>query len=568
MLQKKKKKLKEALIQDGLTTEAVLKEVMADAHRMGQSVVDTLISRNIITADYYRSLLSRHLGVSSANLEGRSIDTEALNLLPEELARRKRVILFGREPEGALSVAMEDPSDLVAVEFLEQYLKAKIKPYLALEKDLNRGFAVYGRLTAEDFRKLVEENVEASMRSRVTGEEAATEVPIVAIVDNLLSYAVALHASDVHVEIFQDFILIRYRVDGLLREVLRVPKQIQPAILARIKLLGGLKIDEHSKPQDGRYRHEVGGDLIDIRVAVMPTFYGEKVVLRLLPATNKPLSFTELGMFDDIAEVLRDNVTKSYGIVLVTGPTGSGKTTTLYSVLGILNQPEVNVVTIEDPIEYDMKFVNQSQVNVAAGVTFASGLREFLRQDPNIIMVGEIRDPETAGVAIQAALTGHLVLSTLHTNDALTAIPRLIDLEVPPFLLAAIINAIFAQRLVRRICTACIYSFPPSKEMTRAVQSQMKEIKADTAFKMPKLVYAGKGCAVCNHTGYSGRIGIFEIVDVTEEVRRLIVDPDFSLDKLQGVARAQGAITMFEDGVRKIERGMTTIEEVLRVVRE
>ena len=503
-----------------------------------------------------------------AGLEGRELDITTLKLLPEDLARQKRVILFGRESDGTISAAMEDPSDLVTIEFLERYLKERIKPYLAVESDLNKGFALYSQTTAVDYRKLIDQAIVESKKSKVKGEEAAKDVPIVSIVDNVLSYALALRASDIHIEIFEDSILVRYRIDGVLREVFKVPKEVHPAIVARIKLLGGLKIDEHSRPQDGRFRYQVGSDIIDIRVAAMPTFYGEKIEMRLLPATTRPLSLAELGMMPDMIEVLEENIKKSYGMVLVCGPTGSGKSTTLYSLLGILNHPDVNIVTVEDPIEYDIKFINQTQINTVAGITFANGLRAILRQDPNIIMVGEIRDAETAEIAVQSALTGHLVLSSLHTNDAPTTIPRFIDLNVPPFLVAAVLNVILAQRLVRKICRDCIYSYSPGKELVEALVKQVKELGITDDFKMPKFVYAGKGCPVCGGSGYRGRTGIFEVLNITEEVRKLIISPAFSLDGLKSLAKKEGMVGMFEDGLRKVERGATTMEELLRVIRE
>ena len=463
---------------------------------------------------------------------------------------------------------MEDPADLTTIQFLESYLKIKIQPFLALEKDLNKGFALYGQATARDFKKIIEENMAASLQSRVKGEEAATDVPIVAIVDNVVSYAISLKASDIHIEVFEEFIFVRYRVDGILREAFRMPIEIHRAIVARLKLLAGMKIDEHSRPQDGRFRYEIGGDLVDIRVAVMPTFYGEKVEMRILPATNRPLSFQELGMFEDTAKILEENVRKSYGMVLICGPTGCGKTTTLYSVMNILNRPEINIVTVEDPIEYNIKFVNQTQINPVAGVTFADGLRAILRQDPNVIMVGEIRDAETAEIAVQSALTGHLVLSSLHTNDAPTAVPRFIDLKVPAFLLAAVLNAVLAQRLVRKICRSCIYSYAPAPELAAVVNKQLEQLGIQEQFKMPKFLFAGKGCTVCGGSGYQGRVGIFEILSVSDEVRKLIISPDFMLDSLKDLARKEGMITMFEDGLRKVERGVTTLEELLRVIRE
>ncbi|MBI4193318.1 MAG: type II/IV secretion system protein, partial [Candidatus Colwellbacteria bacterium] len=373
--------------------------------------------------------------------------------------------------------------------------------------------------------------------------------------------------SDIHIEIFEEFVLVRYRVDGILREVLRISREIHLAVVARIKLLAGLKIDEHYRPQDGRFRVKVGVEALDIRVSVLPTYYGEKIVMRLLAGAARPLALREVGMLEDTEKVLLDNMRRTYGMVLICGPTGSGKTTTLYSMLNLLNRPEVNIVTVEDPIEYDIKYVNQTQVNAQAGITFANGLRAILRQDPNVILIGEVRDDETASIAVQAALTGHLLLSSLHTNDAPTAVPRLIDMGVPPFLVSAVLNAVASQRLVRRICSQCIYSMAPSREALAAIERQLVELKVPD-YKLPRLVYAGKGCPACGGTGYRGRLGIFEVLNVTEEVRSLITSSRFSLDLLREIARKEGMIGIFEDGLRKVERGLTTVEELIRVVKE
>ncbi|MEX2054501.1 MAG: GspE/PulE family protein [Candidatus Colwellbacteria bacterium] len=562
-------KLQEILLADGLVSEEAFNTAAEEASRLGSSVADILISKNIITNEYFLNIAARYLNVPLVGLEEANIDVNVLNLIPEDVARQKRVVPFARNEDGSVAVAMQDPSNLVDLEFIERYLKTRIVPYLSSEQSLNIGFSLYGRSTVQNFKKVIEENIRISLRSKATGDEAAEEVPVVAIVDNLISYALSLRASDIHLEVFRDYIIIRYRVDGVLHEILRIPKEVHPAIIARIKLLGELKIDEHSKPQDGRFRYKGNNTLIDIRVSIMPTFYGEKVVMRLLSSTSRPLSFKELGMLEDNARALEDNVRKSYGMVLVTGPTGSGKTTTLYSVLNILNKPEVNIVTIEDPIEYDINYVNQTQINPEAGITFASGLRSFLRQDPNVMMVGEIRDPETAEIAVQAALTGHLVLSTLHTNDAPTTIPRLLDMNVPPFLVSAVLNAILAQRLVRKIHLDCVESYAPDEGTISAIRVQLEELGVDPEkVKIPQRLYRGGGCAADGHTGYQGRIGIFEVLNITDKVRAVINDNEFSLDKLRTVAREEGMVSMFEDGLRKVERGMTTIDEIMRVIRE
>jgi len=569
MLQIPPQKLKEILIKEGFIAVQDFDDLLAKAQRMGQNIADVLISRGFITSDYFYNLAAQYLGVERADLVSRAIEENVLRLLSEDLARQKRAILFARESDGTLDAAMEDPSNLETIEFFKKHLKAKIKPFLTSPEDLNRGFSLYGRHLTEDFKKVIEENIRATLKKKISGlEEAAKDVPVVAIVENLLSYAVSLRASDIHIEILENGILIRYRIDGILHEVIRVPKEVHPAIVARIKLLGGLKIDEHFRPQDGRFRHKVGPDIIDVRVAIIPVFYGEKVEMRLLPSTQRPLSLDELGMLEDIKKIIEENIRKSYGMVLVCGPTGCGKTTTLYSILNILNRPEVNIVTIEDPIEYDIKYVNQTQINPQAGITFANGLRAILRQDPNIIMVGEVRDEETAEIAVHSALTGHLLLSSLHTNDAATAVPRLIDMKIASFLVAAVLNVSVAQRLVRKICLNCIKSYPTDKNMTQFLENQLKEINPDSKLKAPKFLYRGRGCTACSQTGYRGRIGIFEVLSVDEEIRKAIISPDFSLDNLNMLAKKKGMVTIFEDGLQKAATGITTIEEVLRVIRE
>lgn len=564
-------KLKEIVIHAGAVDEATFDGIVEEAARKRQSPVEILISRGLLSKDYFLILAAKMLGVERVNLGVVKIDEAVLHLLPEDIARRRKVIPFGQEPDGRFKVAMEDPTDLETIDFLTLRLNGTVKPYLADDDDLNRGFLVYQKRLTQDYKKVIEESIQESLQSKVRGdlEAEAQDLPIVAIVDNLLEYAISSRASDVHFEMLDDGILVRYRIDGILHEIIRMPKEIHPAVVARIKILSSLRVDEHTHPQDGRFRYKLGGNVFDVRVSVIPTFYGEKMVLRILSAAQKPLSFSDLGILENNAKLIQEAIGKTYGMVLACGPTGSGKTTTLYSILNLLNRPEVNIVTIEDPIEYDMRYVNQMQVNIAAGITFVSGLRSVLRQDPNIIMVGEVRDAETANISVQAALTGHLVLSSLHTNDAPTVVPRLIDMGIPPFLVAAVLNDIIAQRLVRRVHLECIESYVPEKNIGDAIGRELESLGVDPrTVKLPKTFYRGKGCAACGGTGYLGRIGIFEVLPVTEAVRKLITSDTFSLDNLRTIARAEGMETMFEDGLRKVERGVTTIAELFRVIRE
>ncbi len=562
--------LKERLVRESLVTPERFDELALEAESKNQNLTDVLISEKVADAGYLNALFAGFLGVEIAELGTRGIDESVLKLLPENAARERQVVLFGADADGTIDAAMADPSDLATIEYLEQFLKRKIRPFLGTRDDLARGFSIYGSELTSNFKKIIDENIEESMRSRSkSAAEAAADLPIVALVENILSYAASSRASDIHIEALEEATLIRYRIDGILYEIMRIPKAVHPALVARIKLLSGLKLDEHYEPQDGRFREEISNQAIDIRVAIMPTANGEKIVMRLLEAAQKPLSLEELGMLPDTAEVVRRNLQKSYGMLLSTGPTGSGKTTTLYALVNILNHPNVNITTIEDPIEYNMRYVNQSQINTQAGITFAAGLKALLRQDPNIIMVGEIRDGDTANIAVQAALTGHLLISSLHTNDAATSIPRLFDLGVPPFLVGSTLNLVLAQRLVRRICPSCITSYEPPEDLGRIIGEQLKDLNVDAGeYSVPKVIYKGTGCNTCNQSGYRGRLGIFEVLEVNEAVRELMNSGTFSLESLRGMMRKAGSVTMFQDGLRKIELAQTTVEEVLRVIRE
>jgi type II secretory ATPase GspE/PulE/Tfp pilus assembly ATPase PilB-like protein len=565
------KKLKEILVDGHLISLEAFNSAKEEAKRTGSDLASLLVSRGLITNDYLYKIYSDFFQTPLVKLRGRPIKKEILSLLPEEIARAKRIVVFDKDAQGTIFLAMEDPSDLETISFTEKYIGSDVKPFLVLPEEINYVFSLYGEEVVEDFKKIIEENVSVSTRKyedKKSEKDIAVEVPIVNIINNILNYAISLDVSDIHIEIFQENILIRFRIDGILHEIIRIDKKVHPAIVARVKLLANLKIDEHQKPQDGRFRYEIFGEMSDIRVSVMPTLYGEKVELRLLKSTAKPMSLSELGMLEDVAKIVSDSIKKTYGMILITGPTGSGKTTTLYSILNILNKPSVNIVTIEDPIEYDIKYINQTQINPIAGIDFSNGLRSMLRQDPDIIMVGEIRDEETAAIAVHSALTGHLLLSSLHTNDAPTAIPRMIDMKTPPFLIGAVLNTVIAQRLVRKICNNCIQSYVLTKDELDTLKYQIETFTGGKEIKIPKELYKGVGCEVCGNTGYRGRMGIFEILELDEEMRRMINKPDFSLESLRKRAKEKGMITMLEDGLMKAKLGLTTIEEILRVIRE
>lgn len=565
-------KLKEILIQEGLIKIDQFDLALAEAQRMNQNIGEVIVSEGFITRDYLYNLLSSYFGVELAHLEERGVDPNVVIQVDEKFARERGIIAFSKDANGIVNVAMNDPSDLTTIEFLEKRLGSNIRPFLATPEDLSKGFSSYGSQISADFKKVIEQSIQISLEKKIGGAsqteaESASQVPIVDIVNNLISYATSLNTSDIHIEVLESNVLVRFRIDGILYEMIQIPKEVHPAILARIKLISALKIDEHQKPQDGRFRFKAGQTTLDARVSIIPTLYGEKIVMRLLSSSQRPLSLSEIGMRSEMIKTIENNIKKTYGMVLVTGPTGSGKTTTLYSILNMLNHPDVNIVTVEDPIEYNIKYINQIQINPLAGITFASGLRSILRQDPNIILVGEIRDEETADIAVNAALTGHLLLSSLHTNDAPTSIPRLIDMKIPPFLVAAVLNVVVAQRLVRKICSNCIESYKPTNEFITNLKQQTKLLGIAEG-EIPSTLYRGKGCNVCNQSGYKGRMGIYEAFEINDEMRKIIVNPDFSLSKLVDAAKKNGMEPMFEDGLKKASLGMTTVEEILRVIRE
>jgi len=561
--------LKPLLLQTGLVTEEQFSNALEKSKRTGQNVSDILISQGAITQDYLVDLMSKFFNTPRVKVSGKEINFDILNLIPEDIARARNAIIFDKKDE-YIYLAVIDPTDLESINFIQRYTNTPAKVFLTTDDDLKSAFALYRKQLTENFANVIEDNLrKVSVIEGMNLADAASELPIVSLFDTIIIYAYSLNASDIHVERLSDTIMIRFRVDGILREIIRLPKEIHNALVARVKILAGLQIDEHNRAQDGRFKYQKGDDVFDMRVSILPTFYGEKINMRLLLGAVKPLSFEELGMEQDTISVMNDNIKRSYGMILVTGPTGSGKTTTLYSVLSKLNRPEVNIVTVEDPIEYELRYVNQVQVNSKAGLDFANGLRSILRQDPNIIMVGEIRDSETAGIAVNAALTGHLVLSTLHTNDATTAIPRLFDLGVQQFLVSATVNAVIAQRLVRKVCRNCIESYKLSPETKASIERQLKNSPfKKKSYNIPSELYHGRGCKICNNTGYKGRLAIYEIFNITEDMRTYIQSPTFSLDGLREIAGRNNMISLFEDGVRKAQTGLTTIEEIFRVVKE
>lgn len=561
--------IKNILFSKNILDEASWEEIEKEANKLNISIITLLINRRLIDKDYLALLLSEYLKVERAVLKGISIPAHILKLVPEQIAINKKLIPI-KEESGNLYVAMADPRDQEAISLLFNITNKKIIPMFAMEDEIQKALVNYQTLYREKYQEILNKDISASLRSFISEEERS--ISATRLVDNLLNYAMGLNASDIHIEIFNEYTLIRFRVDGILREIMKLPKDIHPSIIARIKVLSKLQLDEHFRPQDGRFKTKLGDFEFDIRVSIVPTMYGEKAVLRLLASHFRPTSLGELGMDEEMQKLMEKAMSKTYGMILSTGPTGSGKTTTLYTILQLLNKPEVNICTIEDPIEYELERINQVQINPAVNLTFASGLRAFLRQDPDIIMVGEIRDFETADIAVQAALTGHLILSTLHTNDAPTTVPRLIDLGIPPYLVASTLTLVMAQRLVRKICINCVYTEEISEAQKQIILAQLKasgltDEELDN-FEMPMYLYKGKGCEFCGNSGYSGRTGIFEMFLVDDEIADYLSRKDFNLVVFKDILKKKNFKTMFQDGLNKIIAGITTLEEVLRVVKE
>ncbi len=563
-------KLKALCLESGLLTEEDFSQALEESRRGGQPIKNVLIGSGKISEDYLTELLSPYYNAPIVNLKKEELVQETIELLPETYAKQKNIVLFHHDKEKEIvKLAMLDPYDYDTIEFVRAKLSCWVEPYITTNSSLRYGLKHYKRKVGMDFKDVISENVQESLA--ITDEKdiskTASAVPIISILDNVIDRAVTLGTSDIHFEPLENDLLVRFRIDGIMTEILTLPKSIAPVLVARVKILGNMQIDEHRIPQDGRFRFEMDdGTNIDVRINIMPVFHGEKVEMRLLKSSSRPLTLKDLGLSDAGMVIISEEIKKPHGMILVTGPTGHGKTTTLYAILHILNTPLVNITTIEDPIEYEFPRVNQTQVNAKSGITFANGLRALLRQNPDIIMIGEIRDNDTVEIAVQASLTGHLVLSSLHTNDAPSALPRLLDMGAPAFLLSSTVNVVVAQRLVRRICTSCPESYKATPALAATIKAQMKR-QGDKTGAIPKTLYRGKGCNVCGLSGFQGQIAIFEIFRITDEIRELILK-EASVAEVRKAAIAAGMVSMFQDGLDKVEKGMTTIEEVLRVVNE
>ena len=545
-----KKSLGESLVEEGVITEDQYSQAQAEEARTGKRLRTVLVKMGFMAEEDLVSFLSDKLSIPRIELSNYLLDPKIVELVPEALARKYELIPVLKIGD-RLTCAMVDPWNVFALDEIRAKTNLTIEPAVSTQDEIKKALNEYygAKGSMQDLIKSMD----------VKKVQGTVEEPIVIRMVNLIIMtAIKDGASDIHIEPEEDSLVIRIRVDGMLHEITSPPKHLQSAIISRIKIMANLDIAERRMPQDGRFSIKTEGKDVDVRVSCMPTIYGENVVLRLLNVASALLPLKDLGFAEQVLEIYEKLIIRPHGIILVTGPTGSGKTTTLYGSLNKINTIEKNIITIEDPVEYKLSGIRQTQVNSKVDLTFANGLRSILRQDPDVVMVGEIRDPETAEIAIQAALTGHLVLSTLHTNDAPTALTRLIDMKVEPFLASSSIIGILAQRLVRKICQGCKEKYTPTKEALKDIGLKAGE---ELSF------YKGKGCSKCLNTGYKGRIGIYELLVPDDKIRNAIVSKAPAED-IKKLAVSSGMITLMEDGIAKLKQGITTVEEILRVTRE
>lgn len=587
--------IEKVLQQGGVIDESQLAQLKLLAEHSHTSLYNIVISERVVTPQDLAKLVSKQIGVPFVEIEPKDIPKEVLMKIPEHIARQYNVVLFAQDSDGTLSLAMEDPDDIQALNFIQKEIGYNLNVFLATHENILDCLENYrGELDQEldEVISVQQENTQEETQA-VTEDQFAEDSPIAQTVNLLLEYAIKSQASDIHIEPREEFVQVRYRIDGVLKEVNKLPRNVLGALVSRIKILSNLKIDERRVPQDGRFKIRVSGKQYALRVSTLPIADGEKVVMRILDESNQSVTLENLGYWGRSLTVMKEAMAQPNGMILVTGPTGSGKSTSLFSVLSELNTSDVNISTIEDPVEYKIPGVNQVQTNPKAGMTFASGLRALLRQDPNIIMVGEIRDTETANLGVQAALTGHLVFSTLHTNNAATCLPRLLDMDIEPFLIASTVKAVVGQRLVRRLCAFCRQQHVPEAAEVKVVTDLITGSGAEAIARMHDLETQAadekiggdsppstteteithlwranpEGCDECNHTGFKGRIGIYEVLDVSLTIQKLITANATSND-IQTEAIKEGMLTMQTDGLIKALRGITTVEEVLRVTRE
>ncbi|PXW90035.1 type IV pilus assembly protein PilB [Streptohalobacillus salinus] len=531
-----KRKLGDVLKAEGLITEEEILETL-ERKKSRQKLGDALVEQGFITEKQLIEVLEIQLNISSVSLYRFPINEQLMDLVPKEVARENILIPIDQH-ENVLTVAMNDPLDYYAIDDLELSTGFEVKPVIATKEDILQAINKY-----------------YDMEDDLSGDTEGEDAPAVKLLDQILQTGVTLRASDVHLDPSEAKIAVRYRVDGILRSDRTLPKRIQNALIARVKILANLNITETRLPQDGRIRLVIDAKPIDLRVSTLPTVFGEKVVIRILDLTNIFKKLTEIDLNEDTLKQYRDVISRPSGLILLTGPTGSGKTTTLYSSINELNQEDVNIITVEDPVEYQLEGVNQVQVNSAVGLNFATGLRSILRQDPNIIMVGEIRDRETAEIAIRSSLTGHVVFSTLHTNSAVDAIPRLFDMGVEPYLVVSSLTGVMAQRLVKRVCKDC--------KTTRTLTEIEKDIFEKHHLEVDT-VTEGKGCDSCRGTGYRGRMAIHELLVIDDQVKQMMMN-NASMREIKDYTEEQNMHFLVDDGLLKVKQGLTTIEEVMRV---
>ena len=582
------------LKRNNVATDEQLETLVDEAERSGRTLQDIVLDSKIINEVALTKMFAEYADIPYIEVDPRDISDDALNQIPERTARQYNAVIFKIDEDGLVHLAMDDPDDIQATSFIEKEIGENTKIYIAPHENILQCLENYRGDVNKELNDVIDvQREDDGSDQQVSEADVAEDSPIAQTVNLLLEYAIRSQASDIHIEPRENYVQIRYRIDGVLKEVNQLPRNVLGALVSRIKILSNLKIDERRVPQDGRFKIKVAGKQYALRVSTLPIADGEKVVMRVLDESNQAITLEQLGYWGHSLDVINNAIAEPNGMVLVTGPTGSGKSTSLFSVLSMLNKPEVNISTIEDPVEYKIPGVNQTQTNAKAGMTFANGLRALLRQDPNIIMVGEIRDGETANLGVQAALTGHLVFSTLHTNNAATCLPRLLDMGIEPFLIASTVKAVVGQRLVRRLCMNCRVEYTPEKdeideivklfnlkdkqtfEYIHELETRAKEQKvggdtpAGTSEKtIVKLWRANpEGCDECRHVGFKGRIGIYEVLGITRAVQRMITDSETS-DRIQDQAIDDGMITMQADGLVKTLRGNTTLDEVLRVTRE
>ncbi len=581
------------LKQGGVVDEPQLADLKLIAERSKQTLQETAIEQKVISEEDLTKLIGDYIGVPFVRIEPKDIPEDILKQIPEHIARQYNVVLFEKNEDDSLSLAMEDPDDVQALNFIQKEIGYNTKVFLATKSNILDCLENYrGNINAElDEVIAVQKDVSAEDQN-VSQDDFAENSPIAQTVNLLLEYAIKSNASDIHIEPREDYVQVRYRIDGVLKEVNKLPRNVHGALVSRIKILSNLKIDERRVPQDGRFKIKVSGKQYALRVSTLPIADGEKVVMRILDESNQAVKLDQLGYWGLSLATVKDAMAQPNGMILVTGPTGSGKSTSLFSVLSELNTPDVNISTIEDPVEYKIPGVNQTQTNAKAGMTFASGLRALLRQDPNIIMVGEIRDGETANLGVQAALTGHLVFSTLHTNNAATCLPRLLDMGIEPFLIASTVKAVIGQRLVRRLCMNCRQEYTPNEEEIKYI-TEMFKINTESIKKIHNLEEQAledkiggdtpmgstdsgierlwrpnpEGCDECGHNGFKGRVGIYEVLGISIPIQKMITANATSND-IQDQAISEGMVTMQMDGLIKSLRGITTVDEVLRATRE